>query len=56
MSDQQWIVQVIDAATEEVVKTMTRPTERAADKLADGVSINLDHDRYYVTVQAPVTA
>lgn len=56
MSDLEWKVEVIDAATDEVVKTMTRPTERAAEKLADGVSINLDHDRYYVAVQAPVTA
>lgn len=34
----------------EIVKTIECASERQAERVADGVEINLNHDKYYVEV------
>lgn len=45
------IVVIAQKGTGKVVKEfdVTGWSERRADKLMDGMSINLDHDRYYIS-------
>lgn len=43
-----WEVKIIDAETEEVVKRIKCSSESKADRVAAGVSINLNHDKYFV--------
>ena len=53
MSTETWKVKVIDAETGETVKTFETVTERAANRVDDGLNINLDHGRYYTVIEAP---
>lgn len=46
-----YYVRIIDLETGAVEKEMGPMSERRAEKVADGVSINLDHDRFSVTVE-----
>lgn len=46
-------VEVICAATGEVVKTLEAPTERTAVRLERGLSINLNHADYYTVIEPP---
>ena len=43
-----WAVKVIETETGKVVKEIKAATERRADKLFDGLSINLNHEKYHV--------
>lgn len=52
MSD-KWIVKVVDSETGEVVKTLEAANERAADRLDDGLNINLNHSKYHTAIEAP---
>jgi hypothetical protein len=47
----KFVVRVIETATGTVVKTIGPEPERAAQKIARGVEINLDHVRFHVTVE-----
>ena len=51
MSDELWTVTVTEDATGAVVKTFTADSFRRADKLADGLMRNLDHERFSVVVE-----
>ncbi len=53
MTTDTWKVKVIDSETGETVKTFEAVTERAANRLDDGLNINLDHGRYYTSIEAP---
>jgi hypothetical protein len=46
-------VEVIAAATGEVVKTLEAPTERAAVRLERGININMDLNNYYTVIVPP---
>ena len=51
MSEQtQYNVEIVEDATDEVVKRMGPMPERRAEKVAAGAMINLDHDRFHVRV------
>ena len=43
-------IEIIEDDTAKAVKTMTASGERQAKRIADGASINLNHDRFYVRV------
>lgn len=51
MTDATWTVTVTDDATGNVVRMTKVSDERRAEKIADGLSIKLDHDRFTVTVE-----
>lgn len=44
------IVKIVEDSTGEAVKTFTADNERQAERLADGISINLDHSKFSVEV------
>ena len=44
-------VLIIEYDTEEVVKRISCPTERRAEKTDEGVNLNLDHDRFYTVIE-----
>lgn len=47
-------IEVVDRETEQAVKVFAPTHERRAEKIEDGVNINLNHERYYtrrVTVE-----
>lgn len=46
-------VEVICAATGEVVKTLEAPTERTAVRLERGININMDLNNYYTVIVPP---
>lgn len=50
MSDTLWIVEIVEDATATVVRRWTADNFRRAEKIADGAAINLDHDRFSVTI------
>jgi len=43
-------VEIVESATEKVIKRMGPMSERQAERTADGVSINLNHADYHVQV------
>lgn len=45
-----YTVQVIEYATSEVVKKIQCDNERMADRVERGLSINLNHDRFFTQV------
>jgi hypothetical protein len=48
---ERFYVEIVkDGPPEEVVKRMGPMHERRADKVADGASINLNHDEYSVRI------
>lgn len=46
-------VEVICAATGEVVKTLEDTTERTAVRLERGININMNHADYYTVIEPP---
>lgn len=47
---EQFYVEIVEYATEEVVKQSGPHSERRADKLDDGLNINLNHERYFTRI------
>ena len=46
-----WKVEVVDIETDEVVKTIPcGNSERTADRVSQGIDINLDHERFFSRV------
>ena len=50
MSKVEWYVQIIEDDSINIEKQMGPFSARRAEKVADGVSINLNHDRFSVVV------
>ena len=46
-------IKVIKTDTGEVVKTFETVTERAAERMERGLSINLSHSDYYTVIEPP---
>ena len=46
-------IKVIEANTGEVVKTLEATTERSAERVERGLSINLNHADYYTMIEPP---
>ena len=46
-------IKVIEANTGEVVKTLEATTERSAERVERGLSINLNHADYYTVIEPP---
>lgn len=46
-------VKVIKADTGETVKTLETATERAAERVERGLSINMNHADYYTVIEPP---
>lgn len=53
MMPETYKVNVIDARTGEVVKTMETVTKRAAERIENGLNINMNHDHYYTEINEP---
>ena len=47
MSKTKYLIEVIDYQTNEVVKTMETTSQRQADRIEDGLNINLNHDAFF---------
>lgn len=47
----QFKVKVIETETGKVVKEMTASSQRQADRLDDGLNINLNHATYHTEVE-----
>jgi hypothetical protein len=45
-----WSVKVIESATGKVVKEMKVNSERQADRIETGLSINLNHEKFHTEV------
>ena len=52
MSD-TYKIKVIEASTGEVVKTLEATTERSAERVERGLSINLNHSDHYTVIEPP---
>jgi hypothetical protein len=50
MSDAMHFVEIVEDSTEEVVKRMGPMRLRQAERVEDGASINLDHERFSTRV------
>lgn len=48
--DVEYFVEIVNFETGEVSRRMGPMSERRADKVADGASINMDHERFFVRV------
>ena len=48
----RYIIKIVDDETGEIVRSFERESKRDADKVADGASINLNHERFSVRVEA----
>lgn len=46
-----WYVNVIESTTGEVVKSIECSSEKKAEKVCDGVCINLDWDNYETQIE-----
>ena len=53
MTPDTWKVKVIEYETGETVKTFEAVTERAANRLDDGLNINLNHAEFYTVIEPP---
>ena len=51
MSKKLYFVEVVDAESNEVIKTLELANLRTAEKVEDGMNINLDHARYFTRVK-----
>ena len=49
----QWRVEVVEDATQEVVKTIQCHTQREAERVERGLSINMNHADYYTEIEQP---
>ena len=49
----QWRVEVVEDATQEVVKTIQCHTQREAERVERGLSINMNHADYYTKIEQP---
>lgn len=47
---EQFYVEVVEYATEEVVKQLGPNSEWRANKIDDGMNINLNHERYFTRI------
>lgn len=45
-----YYVEVVEYGTDKVVKQLGPMSERKADRVDDGLNINLDHDKYYTRI------
>ena len=50
MTDPVWKVQVVSYVDGTVVKTLTAPTERQAERIERGLEINLNHELFYTLI------
>ena len=50
-SQPRFCVKIVDRKTQEVVHLSSPLTDRMADKVYEGMSINLNHDDYFIEVQ-----
>lgn len=48
-----WKIKVINAESGEVVKVFETATERAANRMDDGLNINLNHSKFYTLIEPP---
>ena len=48
---EQFVVQIIETATGEVEKQFGPTYERRAEKIEDGVSINLNHEAFHTEIK-----
>ena len=48
-----WRVEVVEDATQEVVKTIQCHTQREAERVERGLSINMNHADYYTKIEQP---
>lgn len=48
---EQFYVEVVNSETGEVVNTLGPAPERKADKIEDGVNINLNHEKYHTRLR-----
>ncbi|MBB4867443.1 hypothetical protein HNP46_006356 [Pseudomonas nitritireducens] len=48
---QKWVVKVVERSTGRVEESIKASHERVADKIAAGLEINLNHDKYDVVVE-----
>ncbi len=48
MSD--WKIEVVDSTTDKVVKTFKADSEREANRIDDGLNINLNHEAFWTRV------
>ena len=46
-------VQVVDAETDEVVKEIEAANLRTAERVENGLNINLNHMRYFTRIEEP---
>ena len=49
-SNKQFVVEIRELRTNDVIKTSVPSTLHKASKLEDAYDINLDHDKYYTAV------
>ena len=48
-----WRVEVVEDATQEVVKTIQCHTKREAERVERGLLINLNHERFHTSIVPP---
>lgn len=48
-----WKVRIVNSKTKEVSAEMEAHSERAAEKIERGASINLNHEEYHIEVIEP---
>ena len=48
-----WKIEVVEAATDKVVKTLMAGSEREANRIDDGLNINLNHESFFTRVVPP---
>jgi hypothetical protein len=49
-------VNVIDARTGVVVKTLETASKRAAERIENGLNINMNHEHYFTEIEEPGAA
>ena len=47
----KYIIEIIEYVTETVVKRMETTSERKAERIEDGVNINLNHEDFYTQIR-----
>lgn len=48
---EQYYVEIVETATDEVVKSLGPHSERSAERIERGVEINLNTDRFHVRMR-----
>lgn len=46
-NNNRYIIQVVSKETEEIIHELHCKSYRGADRVQDGIEINLDHENYY---------